>query len=40
MAGADKVMRDLRVIFKSSEEVLPALELAFESIWADIAEEK
>ena len=40
MAGADKVMRDLRTIFKNSEEVLPALELAFESIWADICEEK
>jgi len=40
MSGADKVMRDLRGIFKSSEEVLPALELAFESIWADLCEEK
>ncbi len=26
-------MRDLRTIFKNSDEVLPALELAFESIW-------
>jgi len=34
------VMRDLRMIFKSSEEVMPALELAFESIWADLCEEK
>jgi hypothetical protein len=40
MSGADKVMRDLRVIFKSSDELLPALELAFESIWADLSEEK
>ena len=40
MAGADKVMRDLRTIFKNSDEVLPALELAFESIWADICDEK
>ena len=40
MSGADKVMRDLRMIFKSSEEVMPALELAFESIWADLCEEK
>mgnify|MGYP006218355057 FL=1 len=40
MSGADKVMRDLRTIFKSQEEVLPALELAFESIWAELCEEK
>ena len=40
LSGADKVMRDLRMIFKSSEEVMPALELAFESIWADLCEEK
>tara|TARA_Y100000589_G_scaffold190528_1_gene180477 strand:- start:1341 stop:1850 length:510 start_codon:yes stop_codon:yes gene_type:complete len=40
MAGADKVMRDLRTVFKSSEDVLPALELAFDSIWADLTEEK
>ena len=40
MSGADKVMRDLRVIFKSSDELLPALELAFESIWSDLSEEK
>ena len=40
MAGADKLMRDLRTIFKSQEEVLPALELAFESIWAELCEEK
>jgi|TARA_B100000212_G_scaffold337381_1_gene312124 hypothetical protein len=40
MSGADKVMRDLRMIFKTSEEVMPALELAFESIWADLCEEK
>lgn len=40
MSGADKVMRDLRTIFKSQDEVLPALELAFESIWAELCEEK
>ena len=40
MSGADKVMRDLRMIFKSSDELLPALELAFESIWSDLSEEK
>ena len=40
MAGADKVMRDLRTVFKSQEDVLPALELAFDSIWADLTEEK
>tara|TARA_R100001463_G_scaffold128665_1_gene187197 strand:- start:179 stop:688 length:510 start_codon:yes stop_codon:yes gene_type:complete len=40
LSGADKVMCDLRMIFKSSEEVMPALELAFESIWADLCEEK
>ena len=40
MSGADKVMRDLRMIFKSSDELLPALELASESIWSDLSEEK
>lgn len=40
MAGADKVMRELRSIFKSSDDVMPALELAFESIWSEISEEK
>ena len=40
MAGADKVMRELRGVFKNSEDVLPALELAFESIWSGITEEK
>lgn len=40
LAGADKVMRELRTIFKQSEDVLPALEMAFESIWSGLIEER
>ena len=40
MAGADKVMRELRAIFKGNEDVTNALELAYESVWAMLAEER
>jgi signal recognition particle GTPase len=36
LAGADAVMRSLRVIFKDNDEVLPVLEMAFESVWAQL----
>ena len=39
MAGADKVMRELKSIFKGNEEMTNALELAYESVWSDIANE-
>ena len=38
MAGADKSYV-ICTVFKSQEDVLPALELAFDSIWADLTEE-
>lgn len=40
LAGADKVMRELRVIFKGNDEILNALDLACESVWAQMTEEK
>jgi len=40
LAGADSAMRALRVIFKGNEEVLPVLEMAFESVWAQLDTEK
>ena len=40
MAGADKVMRELKSIFKGNEDVTNALELAYESVWADMMDEK
>tara|TARA_R110000868_G_scaffold36169_3_gene128679 strand:+ start:443 stop:952 length:510 start_codon:yes stop_codon:yes gene_type:complete len=40
LAGADSVMRALRSIFKDNEEVMPALEMAFESVWAQLESEK
>ena len=39
MAGADKVMRELKSIVKGNEEMTNALELAYESVWSDIASE-
>jgi hypothetical protein len=33
-------MRSLRLIFKGNEEVLPVLEMAFESVWAQLETEK
>lgn len=40
MAGADAVMRQLRAIFKDNEEVVAALDSAFESVWAQLDSEK
>ena len=40
LAGADSVIRSLRLIFKGNEEVLPVLEMAFESVWAQLENEK
>jgi hypothetical protein len=40
MAGADKVMRELRAIFKGNEDVTNALELAYESVWAMLTDER
>jgi hypothetical protein len=40
MAGADAVMRQLRSIFKDNEEVVTALDSAFESVWAQLDSEK
>lgn len=39
LAGADSVMRTVRGIFKNNEDVLPALEAAFESAWASLSAE-
>jgi hypothetical protein len=40
MAGADKVMRELRAIFKGNEDVTNALDLAYESVWAMLTDER
>lgn len=40
LAGADKVMRELKSIFKGNDDVINALELAYESVWAALVEEK
>ncbi len=40
LVGADKVMRELRSIFKENEDVTNALELAYESVWAMLVDEK
>ena len=40
MAGADKVMRELRSIFKGNEDVTSALDLAYESVWAMLVDER
>jgi hypothetical protein len=40
LAGADAVMRSLRQIFKGNDEVTAALDLAFESVWAQLDSEK
>lgn len=39
LAGADGVMRAMRSIFKDNEDVMPALESAFESVWAQLNSE-
>ena len=40
LSGADKVMRELRSIFKGNEDMTNALDLAYESVWAALVEEK
>ena len=40
LAGADTAFRALRGIFKDNEDVLPVLERAFESIWAQLETER
>jgi hypothetical protein len=40
LAGADVVMRSLRQIFKGNDEVIAALDAAFESVWAQLESEK
>jgi len=40
LSGADKVMRELRSIFKGNEDMTNALDLAYESVWAALIEEK
>lgn len=39
LAGADRVMRELRAIFRGNEEITEALEPAFASVWSAITEE-
>ena len=39
MAGADRVLRELKAIFKGNEDLMNALNLASESVWAMLAEE-
>ena len=37
MAGADRALRELKIIFKDNEEIINALDLAGESVWQLIA---
>lgn len=39
LAGADKVLRELKTIFRGNDEILAAMEIAGESIWKTINEE-
>ena len=39
MAGADRVLRELKAIFKGNEDLMSALDLASESVWAMLADE-
>lgn len=39
LAGADSVIRSLRTIFKDNDDVLPVLEAAFDSAWAQLSAE-
>lgn len=39
LAGADRVLRELKAIFRGNEEILNALELAGESVWQLLAGE-
>ena len=40
LAGADKVMRELRQIFKGNDDVTNALDLAYESVWTMLVDER
>lgn len=40
LAGADSAMRALRGIFRGNDEVVPALEAAFDSVWAQLDNER
>mgnify|MGYP001194916614 CR=1 FL=1 len=40
LAGADRVMRELRAIFKGNDDVTGALDLAYESVWAILVDER
>lgn len=40
LAGADRVMREVKTIFRGNDEVIDALNLAYESVWALLTEEK
>jgi hypothetical protein len=39
MAGADRVLREMKSIFKGNEDLTNALDLASESVWAMLANE-
>ena len=39
MAGADRVLREMKAIFKGNEDLMNALNLASESVWAMLADE-
>lgn len=39
MAGADRVLRELKVIFKGNDDMLNALDLAGESVWKLLTDE-
>ncbi len=39
LAGADRVMRELKTIFRGNEEIMDALAPAFVSVWSAITEE-
>jgi|TARA_X000001036_G_scaffold316877_1_gene295303 hypothetical protein len=40
LSGADKVMRELRSIFKGNDDVIKALDLAYESVWQVLVDER
>lgn len=39
LSGADHMIRSIKAIFKGNDEVLEALDLACQSVWAELAEE-
>ncbi len=40
LSGADKVMRELKSIFKGNDDVIKALDLAYESVWQLLVDER